>query len=82
MISCQRQFLFHPHKISETKVSEEQWHFEKLRLTIVRGWTKSDYQLTRSDGKPGEHDDDGREGGVDVDGCCLALGGSGAALPN
>ena len=59
---------------------EEQWHFEKFRLTLEVG-QNIDYQLTRSDGKPGEHDD-GREDGVDVDGCCLALGGSGAALPN
>ena len=59
---------------------EEQWHFEKFRLTLEVG-QNIDCQLTRSDGKPGEHDD-GREGGVDVDGCCLALGGSGAALPN
>ena len=50
---------------------------QKFRLTVERCLIL-DCQLTRSDGEPGEHDDDGDE--VDVD-ACLALGGARAALP-
>ena len=44
MILCQRKFLFHPLKISEICVSEEQWHFQskaKSRLSTDQIWRQA-----------------------------------------